>query len=286
MTSRLGALRAALSVPGDRPARFEGALASGADLVILDLEDAVALGAKEAARAQVCAFLATRSAQGPAIVVRVNPPASVDGQADLAALADAFRVGGPAIDAVLVPKAESASGLAPVRDALGDVAVMALVESARGLAGAQELAATKGVAALVLGYADLGADLGRDPSDPDLWLGVQDAVLVAARAHGVRALDGPLLDTADGERLANAADHAARLGYDGKWVIHPRQVARVVDAFTPPADRIAWAVRVLEAMSGEVGVTTVDGVMVDEAVAVAARRLLARAGVPAEGASA
>ena len=141
----------------------------------------------------------------------------------------------------------------------------------------------------MLGYADLAASLGRSrdgAADLDRWLAVQDAVLAAARAAGVQAIDGPYLAIADEAGLQAAAARTAALGFDGKWAIHPSQIAPLVAAFTPSDEEVARAEAVLAALEqaaadGGRGAVSLDGEMLDEAVRVAALGTLARAGRPA-----
>ena len=276
--------RAVLVCPGSDPRKVAGALRSDADEVVIDLKDAVTPAAKPGARDDL-RLLAARPGDG-AIAVRVNGPETpwfVDDLRAVTALGDL-------ISSVVVPKVESPAHLEHVERTL-DVAgaadglrVQALIETARGLRDVDAVAAAGGrLCGLILGYADLGADLGRSPSaPPELWLSVQDRVLTAARAAGIQAIDGPALHTAADDRLRAAADRAAELGYDGKWVIHPAQVGDVTSAFTPDEDSVEQARAVLDALeaaeatgSGAVGL---NGMMLDEAVAVAARRTLVKAG--------
>jgi citrate lyase subunit beta/citryl-CoA lyase len=141
------------------------------------------------------------------------------------------------------------------------------------------------LAALILGYADLAVSLGRTPAGAaslDLWLAVQDAVLTAARAAGIRAIDGPFLTIADDAGLTESATRAAELGFDGKWAIHPAQAAPIVAAFTPSEDAVIHARAVIAALSeagaSGAGAVSLDGLMVDEPVRLAALRTLALAG--------
>jgi citrate lyase subunit beta/citryl-CoA lyase len=200
---------------------------------------------------------------------------------------------------VVVPKVQGAGDLAFVDRLLDGVEaaaghaeplrVQALVETAKGLRALDEIAsASLRLDAIVLGYADLGASLGRSrlgAADLDRWLAVQDAVLAAARAAGVQAIDGPQLAIDDEAGLEAAAVRAADLGFDGKWAIHPSQIAPLVAAFTPSPDEVARAEAVLAALDAAAdsarGAVSLDGEMLDEAVRVAALGTLARAGRPA-----
>jgi len=194
----------------------------------------------------------------------------------------------------VVPKVESPDDLAfvdgllaeadaDVREA-GPPGVQALVETARGIQALREIStASPRLESIVIGYADLAASLGRSragAADLDRWLALQDAVLVAARAAGLRAIDGPYLAIDDADGLRAAATRAADLGFDGKWVIHPAQIDTVLRAFTPRAEEVAHAEAVLSAMEqgGGAGAVSLDGEMVDEPVRLAALRTLERAG--------
>ena len=145
---------------------------------------------------------------------------------------------------------------------------------------------TRSVARLesvIIGYADLGAALGRSRSAlPEHWLAIQDGVLVAARAAGIQAIDGPFLGIADDDAFRHSAAWTGALGFDGKWVIHPAQVESAASAFTPTDTAVEDARRVIDALAAAEaagsGAAQLDGQMLDEAVAVAARRVLAQVG--------
>ncbi|MDX2948594.1 HpcH/HpaI aldolase/citrate lyase family protein [Streptomyces caniscabiei] len=284
-----GALRARLSVPGSDEHKMAKALASEADEIVLDLEDAVAATAKADARERVTAWLARAPEAGPWIAVRVNAPRTPWCHEDVVACArQGTRV------SVVLPKVESAGDLAFVDRLLAGaeaavnrvdpVPVQALIETAAGLANLREIVtATPRLTTLIIGYADLAASLGRAADAPaETWLRTQDEILTAARGAGLAAVDGPYLGVAADEEFAGQVRRAARLGFDGKWVIHPRQIAQVNEAFTPSPDEVARARTVLTALerghARAEGAVVVDGHMVDEAVAVAARRILARVG--------
>lgn len=278
--------RASLCVPGSEPSRILKALHSGADEVVVDLEDAVAVGGKDAARDELARL--EWPDERPRVAVRVNAPRTPWCHRDLVAVA-----GIPEVDSVVVPKVESHGDLAFV-DRLLDgaeagcgrqrrLAVQALLETAGGIAAVGEVVgASPRLAAVVIGYADLAASLGRErPRDPGTWLAVQEQVLLHGRAAGVEVVDGPHLGVQDDDAFAAEVARAAALGFDGKWVIHPRQVARVASAFTPAADRVDHARRVLAALQRAAeegrGAAVLDDALVDEAMARDARRVLARA---------
>lgn len=277
MTSR----RSVLCVPASEPAKVAKALAFDVDEVVLDLEDAVAPGRKDEARAALGDIGARERGS---IAVRVNCPGSVWLQADLAAV-----VANPAITSIVLPKVDSAEDIAAVERELAwlekehgrgtAVEIQALIESARGIGDVRTVAASSArVVALIIGYADLGASLGRKVDAS--WQFAQDAVILAARIAGIQAVDGPLLTVHADEALETAAATAESLGFDGKWVIHPRQAGMVQAAFTPAPEDVEEAQGLLaamdEAMSDGRGAVEWRGRMLDEAVAVQARRVLAR----------
>jgi len=166
--------------------------------------------------------------------------------------------------------------------------VQALVETAAGMVAVEKIAAAGAarLESLILGYADLAASLGRGrdtATDPRAWLVAQDRLLGAARANGLQAIDGPFLGVEPDERFRAAATHAAGLGFDGKWAIHPSQLETLSTEFTPGAEEVEHARKVLAALEraeaeGGAGAVALDGEMLDEALAAAARRVLARAG--------
>jgi citrate lyase subunit beta/citryl-CoA lyase len=258
--------RSFLFVPGDRPDRFPKAVASGADVVILDLEDAVTPAAKDAARAHVVAWLA----DGHPAVVRINAAGTPWHADDVAAVA---AVGGAA--AVMVPKAERPADLD------GLPAVLPLVETARGIAAAAQVCAVSTVVRPVFGSIDLAADLGVDPSSRTALLHARSALVIAAAAAGCAPpVDGVTTALSDEDAVRADTRHAVELGFTGKLCVHPRQVPVVHAAFRPSDEEIAWARSVLAAGGG---VTAVDGQMVDRPVLLRAERLLKRAGRGGEG---
>lgn len=289
------ARRSCLSVPASSERKLEKAPALGADEVVVDLEDAVAAAAKDEARAAAVRVLAGDGWGATTVSVRVNAPRSAWCHLDVTALA---AVDG--IAAIVVPKVESAGDLAFVDRLLDGVEaaagrsrplrVQALIETATGLANVREIAAaSERLDALILGYADLAASLGRTAAgaaELEGWGPAQDAVLVAARAHGLQAIDGPYLGVAVDDAFTASATRARDLGFDGKWAIHPAQVAALNEIFTPSREEVERARAVVTALaraeedSGQ-GAVALDGEMLDEAVRVAALRVLARAGAAA-----
>lgn len=265
--------RSYLFVPGDRPERFGKALESGADAVVVDLEDAVAPPAKQAAREAVAALLA-QAQQSERIVVRINDEATPWFEADLAVL----REGGAR--AVMLPKAERVASLDRLRSVCPGIAVLPLIESARGVLAAEALAATQGVARLVFGTVDYALDMDlRGPLAATIGLDFAAArIALASRAAGLLApVAGVTVAIDDEARLRADMERARAHGFGAKLCIHPRQVAPVHALLAPSADELAWAHRVLAAAEAAgAGVVQVDGRMVDKPVIERARRLVLR----------
>jgi citrate lyase subunit beta/citryl-CoA lyase len=281
--------RACLVVPAAPAAKLAKGATLAADEVVLDLEDAVLPAVKDEARAAVAAALDGDWA-AESVAVRVNAIGSPWCHQDLVALAasghDPLTAVLPKVEHPhdlafadrLLSGAEAAAGRAtPVR-------LLALIETAAGLAAAAGIAgASARLDGLVLGYADLAASLGRAGGGaPGDWRFAQETVLVAARAAGIQAIDGPYLGTRDDEDLRAAAMHARTLGFDGKWAIHPGQLDALREAFTPTEEEVADAREVLDALdraaADGAGAVGAGDRMLDEALARSARRVLARAG--------
>jgi citrate lyase subunit beta/citryl-CoA lyase len=259
--------RSWLFVPATRPDRFDKAAASGADVVVVDLEDAVPAADKAGARSQVAAWLAG----GGVGAVRVNPADSPHHAEDVAAVA-----GLPGLRAVLVPMAESAEALGAVHDSLGpDVAVVAQVETARGLLRAVDLASAPGVVRLAFGHLDFALDIDAAP-EPEALAHARGVLVVASRGAGAAGpVDSVTTDLDDDRATRQDAERARALGFTGKLCIHPRQVHAVNEAMSPTPEQVAWAESVLAAGTGAV---RLDGQMVDAPVVTRAERILRRAG--------
>lgn len=283
--------RAALCVPATQSDRIAKAIASGADEVVIDLEDAVPVGEKDRAREALQALDWAAVSDGRVrVAVRVNAVGTPWCHRDL----DLVASGGAPVASVIVPKVESRGDLDFVERLLTGleaesgqegrrVGVQALIETAAGVADLPGIVSRPDrLEALILGYADLAASLGRRGARPAVWVPAQHALLVAARSAGVAAIDGPHLSVADDAEFRDAVGHAADFGFDGKWVIHPRQVEAVMQGFTPAPVEVERAGRILQAMADAaaqgLGAVELDGQLVDEAMALAARRVLARAG--------
>ena len=264
--------RTYLFVPGDRPERFDKALASGADAVVLDLEDAVAPSDKPRAREAVAQRLQAATAdERVRLVVRINDESSAEFDADLAMLAACNAAH------VMLPKAERPATVAHMRAACPGMAVLALIESARGVLNAEALAEAEGVQRLVFGTIDFALDLGLS-GDP-LGLDVAASRLaLASRAAGLAApVAGVTPDISDPAPLLADLQRARAHGYTAKLCIHPKQVALVHTALQPSAAEIDWANRVIAAAQGAAGAVQIDGRMVDKPVLQRAHTLLARA---------
>ena len=273
--------RAALVAPGSDERKAGKALASAADEVVLDLEDAVTPAQKDAARALIAPLVREHGGRRT-VSVRINGRGTPWFENDLRACAEL----GDALASIVIPKVESAADLIDADRVLGAasrVPVQALIETPAGVQRIDEIVTGPRIAGVIIGYADLGAALGRARTTaPEHWLYVQDRVLHAARAAGLQAIDGPFLGIADDEAFRHSARWVSDLGFDGKWVIHPAQIDSAAAAFTPTDEQADAARAVLAALEDAeqrgAGAAQLDGQMLDEAVAVAARRTLSRIG--------
>jgi citrate lyase beta subunit len=271
--------RAVLFVPGTSPDRFPRAFGAGADAVVLDLEDAVESTRKDDARKAVGAWLAAPASGRTVRLVRLNAPASPFIAGDLAWL--------PTIegryDAIVVPKVESPEQLARVARSIPSRRVVPLLESARGIVRAREIvAADADIPAVLFGAEDLTAELGipRTTEGEEIFV-ARGTVVLAAATIDAQPIDAVFVDLAHQEGLRQDARRARALGFTGKMAIHPDQVAVINEVFTPSADEVKAARRILDAheaarAKGE-GAFRVDDRMVDAPVIRRARRLLALA---------
>ncbi|HEU5181231.1 MAG TPA: CoA ester lyase [Candidatus Polarisedimenticolia bacterium] len=273
------ARRALLFVPGDDERKVAKAAASGADCVILDLEDGVAEDRKAAAREIVAASLGRLDFGRSERLVRVNPVGSELHPGDMEAILPAHP------DGYVLPKVESADQVRDVvrRTSLEPAALLALIESARGVLELKEIAgADPRLEALLFGAEDLAGDVGATRTRAGheaAW--ARGAVVLAAAAFSLQAIDTVFIDLADQENLRRESAEAAEMGYAGKMAIHPKQVPIIQEAFTPDDEAIAAARRLVEVhaqhqASGR-GAFALDGKMVDWPMVRAAERLLARA---------
>ncbi len=267
--------RSVLYMPGSNARALEKARALPADALILDLEDAVAPDAKTLARDQVIAALNHGGYAPREVVIRINGSGSPWHAADLSAAAASKA------DAVLLPKAEGAGQVRAVAAALPDgMELWCMIETPLAILHAEEIAAASAkTTCLVMGTSDLATDLNalhtprREPFATSLSL-----CLLAARAYGLAALDGVYLDLKDDTGFEAACRHGRQFGFDGKTLIHPRQLAAANKIFAPSDDDIAEADIIVtafeQARAAGKGVVVVNGQLVENLHVAAARRLL------------
>jgi citrate lyase subunit beta/citryl-CoA lyase len=291
------AARSLLAVPATRRKMVEKALASDADAVFLDLEDAVAPEGKAAARGDVVSALKELDWHGRPGLYRAN---ALDTSYFYRDLIEVVEEAGDSLDAIMVPKVNRPEDLHAVSMLLsqlelekGKIKLEAQIESAEGLTNVDSIAsATSRLEALHFGPGDFAASV----SMPQTSIGVMDEwddvypghrfhyamqrIVVAARATGLRVLDGPVADYSDEEGLQRSCLIARSLGFDGKWCIHPAQIAIVNEAFSPTARDVEWAKKVVaayeEANATGSGSVSVDGHMVDAASIKLARNTLGK----------
>jgi citrate lyase subunit beta/citryl-CoA lyase len=273
--------RSLLFMPGVNRRALEKSRELPADGLIFDLEDAVAPDAKEAARGNVAEALGQGGYGRRELVLRVNALDTEWGEADLAAAA------GMSLDAVLLPKVESPERVRATLARLDyagappGLPVWCMIETPRGVLAAAEIAAASPrVAALVMGTSDLTKDLrARDTPDRLALLVSLQLVLLAARAHGLAALDGVHLDLADDEGFAAACVQGCIMGFDGKTLIHPKQIAPANTSFAPDASEVEHARKIIAAhavaQAAGKGIVIVDGRLVENLHVEAARRTVA-----------
>ena len=282
--------RTCLSVPGSSPRMIEKAKALPADEVFLDLEDAVAPEANSVARTQVAAALAGPGWGGQLRGVRVNDWTTPWTHTDVI---DVVSAAGRHLDLIVLPKVVDVSHVQALDLLLtqlelthglpvGRIGIDAQIEDAKGLRNIDAIAAAPRVQALVLGPADLMASLnmrtlvvGEQPEGYDVgdaYHHVLMTILIAARAHGIAAIDGPYLKVRDVEAFRRVAGRSAALGFDGKWVLHPDQIAAGNEIFSPRQDEFDHAELVLEAYhwhtskaGGSRGAVMLGDEMIDEA---------------------
>jgi citrate lyase subunit beta/citryl-CoA lyase/(S)-citramalyl-CoA lyase len=266
--------RSLLFAPANRPELFAKVLASGADIVCLDLEDAVPPGAKAAARAAALPFLA--AAPGPERAVRINALRSLEGLRDLEAILSARPSGG----VVFLPKVRDAGEVRLAHDLVEEAApalsLAVLIETAEGLANAHAiLSASPRIAFALFGGVDLAADLGVQVA-PEPLLYARSALVHAAARAGVDVLDVPSLAFRDAEAIGREARAARALGFTGKAAIHPAGLPAIHAAFAPSADEIARAEAIVAAYRASPnGLAVVEGRLVEKPVVRAMERILA-----------
>lgn len=282
-----------LFVPGNRPERFAKALASGADRIIIDLEDAVAPGAKATARTAIAHWMdaaVSTTDERSKVLIRIND-AATPWHADDLLLARSVHA-----TCVMLPKCESASQVAQILTQLASGAtVLALVETARGLLVLNDIAKARGVARLAFGSLDYMVDLDipslRGDAEADgagAGNGVSNLALdhaaiqiaIASRAAGLPSPVAGVTPELDAAQVTADMLHSRSLGFGAKMCIHPAQVAAVRAALLPTAQELAWAQRVLQAWQASGGgAIQVDGKMVDRPVVLKAERIVANAGL-------
>lgn len=313
--------RSELAVPGSNVALFEKAAASQADVVFLDLEDAVSPEQKEAARAKVIAALNDVDWGEKTVMVRINGLDTRWMYRDVIDVVERC----PRLDMLLIPKVgvpadvyaidmlvtqiEAATGRVALREAqgrVGRIGLEVLIESALGMANVEAIAqSSRRLEAMTFGIgdyavstrvpsnaiggvhrdygvlADADAEGAREYFWSDPWHAAQTRILVACRAYGLRPIDGPFGDFSDAEGYRAAARRAAMLGYDGKWAIHPSQIALANEVYSPSAQQIEHAKRVLAAMEAAKregsGAVALDGKLLDIASIKMAENLLRKA---------
>ncbi|HEV7370469.1 CoA ester lyase [Arenibaculum sp.] len=275
--------RSVLYMPGSNARALEKGRSLPADALILDLEDAVAPDAKEAARRQVVDAVRAGGFGPREVLVRVNGLDTPWGHADLIAAA------GSGADAVLLPKVESADAVRRAVQVLASagapagLAVWCMMETPLGVLNAKEIAgAGPGLGGLVMGTSDLAKDLhaAHTPDRLPMITGL-GLCLLAARAYGLAILDGVHLDLSDDEGFARSCRQGAELGFDGKTLIHPKTIAAANAAFSPAAEDIAFSRRIIDAHAAAQAegraVVVVDGKLVEALHVQDARRLVALA---------
>jgi (S)-citramalyl-CoA lyase len=274
--SKLIRVRSWLFTPATRADRYAKAAASEADVSIIDLEDSVAPADKAEARRTALTHLSQPAPSSCGRALRMNGLDTRFGLADLHSLLES--IAHP--DYLVLPKTESAAHLQILDRLLAEAGkatrLVALIESAQGLAASEAIAAsTPRLEALLFGAADMSADLGARTDWAPLAYARARVVAACAQA-GVLAIDSPFFDVKDHEGLTQETAQALALGFAGKAAIHPNQIAAINAALTPRPEEVARARAIL--VENAKGVGVVQGQMVDEAVARKARRILAAAG--------
>jgi malyl-CoA/(S)-citramalyl-CoA lyase len=287
-----------LAVPGTNVRAMEKAATLDADVVFLDLEDAVAPDDKERARRQVIDALTGQDWSRRAVSVRIN---ALDTHWCYRDVVDVVEEGGHVLDTVLVPKVGRSSDVEFVATLLdqieaargfqpGRIGIHILIETAAGMANVESIAGARPdrLEAMVFGVADYAASVqarttnigGTNPDYPgDQWHFALSRMTVACRAYGLRPIDGPFGDFSDPAGYTAGAKRAAALGIEGKWAIHPSQIELANDVFSPTAKEVERAERILvalkEAEAQGKGAASLDGKMIDAASEKMAKNLLA-----------
>jgi len=260
-----------LFVPGNRPERFDKALASGADVVIIDLEDAVAPEDKEGARSTLGEWYRARRDLAGRIVVRINDETTEWFEADL----DLIRA--TQIRGAMLPKAELVSQIARVEAVLAGAGfVIPIIETARGMLNVDAIAAASGVQRLAFGTLDYAVELDMSGDERGLIYPACRMALASKVAGVASPIAGVTTDLDNEETLLADLAFARACGFGAKLCIHPKQVATIQQALLPTADELAWAQRVIVAAETGQGACRVDGKMVDRPVLLKAKAILER----------
>lgn len=278
--------RSELSTPGSSERMLEKAAASDADLVFLDLEDAVAPAEKVGARAKIIHALTTHDWGRKTRAIRMN---GLDSQWAYGDVIDIVEAAGQQLDLIIVPKVKSAADVLWVDTLLGQVeqktglhkriGLEVLIEEVEAMINVEEIArSTPRLEALIFGPGDYSASQGVRSSavggvsreyPGDIWHYARNKIIIAARAAGIDAVDGPFADFRDEEGYRRECTRAAVLGMVGKWAIHPSQIAIANEVFSPTLQQVERARKIVaayeEAERQGLGSVAVDGVMVDAA---------------------
>ncbi|MEO8738481.1 MAG: CoA ester lyase [Casimicrobiaceae bacterium] len=261
-----------LFVPGDRPDRFGKAFAAGAGAVVIDLEDAVAPGAKASARGHLLDWTKAKSAPSDGLLVRINDATTSWFDDDLA-LVRAARIG-----AIMLPKAERAADIARCLAALRPGGfVLPIIETARGVQDVDAVAAAPGVQRLVFGTLDYAVELDLSGDERGLIYPACRMSLASKVAGIGTPVSGVTPEIGNNDKLATDLAFARACGFGAKLCIHPQQLAVTHQAFLPTEAEVAWARRVVAAVESGKGAVQVDGKMVDRPVVLKAQSILARA---------
>ncbi|MBT5433323.1 MAG: CoA ester lyase [Rhodospirillaceae bacterium] len=278
--SRLRARRSFIFLPGLKPEMFPKAVASGADIVCIDIEDAIHPDDKEEALTSTLALTATRPEAGAAeVVVRINSVRTPQGLTDLAAVIAAGPDGPPSL---MLPKVGSADEVAMISglldDAGLDTTLHAIIESAAGLEHCWQIGhASTRLQALFFGAVDLSSDLGCENTWETMLYG-RSRMVAAAAGAGLDAIDVPWLDLEDMAGMKAEAEASRRLGFVGKGSIHPKQIATLHEVFSPSAEEVAHARRIVAAFEeAATGLVVIDGKLIEKPVLRAMERILERA---------
>ena len=279
--------RSAIYVPGDSDKMLQKCTTVASDMLVLNLEDGVALSQKDNARRNVANAIKKAEYGDREIVVRVNPPSNETGMTDLAEIIPCNP------DGICLPKVEDAEEIRVVDQCIteleishslpeGGIGLHAMIESAQGLLHASQIAAAASrMASLIFGSADYASDVRCQPGEDrvELMLALQ-MMVISAHAAGIDAIDAPCFDIRNNDLLYREATGARRLGFDGKSALHPGQLAIINQIFGVTDEEIAWAEKVLEELDAAENrgkaLTTMEGKLIDNPHRAAALRILNR----------